>query len=113
MAKKKMIKEEIKYGLDLYEFDGSIEEVIETLQKRKEKLEGEGWSQLSIDIERCYSDVDAKIYGYREETDAEYKRRLADARKTRAKNKKKKAEKEEAERKKLRELAKKYPEEVK
>ena len=113
MAKKKLIKADINYQLDLYDFEGQIDDVVKNLQDKKAMFEAEGWSNINIYIEYWHPDVEVKICGYREETDEEYKKRLNDARKKREENKKQKKEQEEAERKKLRELAKKYPEEVK
>ena len=81
--------------LEIYDFDGSITEIIEKLQKIKDKYESEGYYNISIDAEQGYEHVCFGVVGTRLETDKEVERRVEETRKERARKKTEKEEKEE------------------
>jgi len=104
--------------VDVDTFEGSVEGLISRIRGWQEKH----GTELFIDIRlnRSYGgeyDFDAKLLCTREETDKEYASRLEQAVKQKLTNAKRaktrKATQETKERAKLRELATKYPEELK
>lgn len=112
IAKKKDIKQEIRYGIDFEDVEGDIDCVIKRLAEIKKYYESKGYTKLRIEVDRWYSDTEIKLYGIRLETDKEQATRLKNEKAAREKKRAQKKKQEEAERKKLRELAKKYPEEI-
>lgn len=110
--KRKTIREEIKHVLDLYDLEGNIDRAIDQLRDTKQHCEAHGYTDIRIDVCEGYSDTSIEVWGTRPETDKEYNRRVKQERAKRAKAKADKLEIEKAERKKLRELAKKYPNEI-
>ena len=122
MTKRKMITERVK--LDLYDFDGSLENVRNIIDGLIKEYGASAMLDHDYDHEPysgcggwgCSGD---RVYYFevryeREETDAEMEKRLATARKRReslrANKAKKAAAKEEAERKELARLKEKYGE---
>lgn len=122
MTKRKIIKERVK--LDLYDFDGSLESVRNTIDSLIEQYGASAMLDHDYDYEPysgcggwgCSGDRTYffEVHYEREETDAEMNKRLATARKRReslrANKAKKAAAKEEAERKELARLQEKYGE---
>lgn len=97
----------------------TIEEMIEQLNRAKELIDIQGFTNVSIKIDSGYEDVSLEIFAERPETDAEYNRRMTLAQKRRESNKirlekeharleQERIEKENQERKLLSELKKKY-----
>jgi hypothetical protein len=66
---KKLIKETVE--VDLYQFEGSLEDIIAMLQDWKEECKWEG-----IELDEYYESCSYKLYKHREETDYEYEMRM-------------------------------------
>jgi hypothetical protein len=101
MSKIKVLSE---INIDTEMFMTSFEKAAKLLLEQKEKLEKQGWSGIHFKMEYYYDGGELKVYGMREESDAEYNKRLeTEAKKLMAAEKK-----AERERKKYEELKKKY-----
>ena len=58
-------------GIELYHFEGSLEDVIAMLQDFKNEGEWEG-----IELDEYYESCSYQLYKHREETDKEYDKRM-------------------------------------
>ena len=90
MKEKKTIKVSLE-EFDRWNFEGSLDSVIEMLKQYEDKYSAE-YSNLKLVYEYGkYDDGDSScyhaLYGYREETDKEYEKRIAEEKKERAKKK--------------------------
>ena len=63
------VKETVE--VDLYQFEGSLEDIIAMLQDWKEECKWEG-----IELDEYYESCSYKLYKHREETDKEYDKRM-------------------------------------
>jgi hypothetical protein len=81
-------------GIELYHFEGSLEDVIAMLQDFKNEGEWEG-----IELDEYYESCSYQLYKHREETDKEYDKRMKLL-------EKEKAEKVKAKERKLKQLKK-------
>lgn len=112
MAKQKirMKKEKISVAIDIWDFEGSIDGIINKLNKIKE--DNLNYKEISFEIDTGYDSIIFSTFGYREETIEEKKKRLETAKKRKeAQKKKREAEnkkKEETELKELKRLIDKY-----
>ena len=100
--KRKMVDE--KRSVDLYSFEGKLNDVREYLNE----LEKEYGADAKLDLQWDYDYVGMHIHYQRLETEKEAEKRVAKARKVRERNKANKLKQEEAERKELARLLKKY-----
>lgn len=92
----------------------SLDEAINILKEMRERLgTGEGCIEYAHRY-GYYDEVDTELEFnyYRQETDAEYEKRMEHNREQREKRKQEKLKREEREREELRKLLKKYPEEA-
>lgn len=88
------IKVKETYGIELYQFDGKLEDIIAMLQDWKEEGKWEG-----IELDEYYESCSYQLYKHREETDKEYEKRMKLL-------EKEKAEKAKAKERKLKQLKK-------
>ena len=111
--KKKMIRERLEYLGSGYDFEMGLESVIEVFINLRSKYE-EKYDGLEISYESKYYDDSHEfvLYGEREETNAEYQKRLNKIESSKKGAKVAKANKEKAEKELLKKLVKKYPEEI-
>jgi hypothetical protein len=58
-------------GIELYHFEGSLEDIIAMLQDFKNEGEWEG-----IELDEYYESCSYQLYKHREETDKEYDKRM-------------------------------------
>ena len=114
---RKQIVENTYEFLDTYTFEGPVEDLITRIRGWQEKHGQELYLEInhySSAYDDC--DFDVKLMLTRDETDAEYKLRMEQHAKHKVSAAKaaatRKIKREANERKKLRELAKKYPEEL-
>ena len=94
--KKRIVKEEVRSAfIGLSDFDGPIGRIIERLQTMKTEAESSplNYTDIFIDARQRYDDVTIELWGFREETDAEFQLRL----KYEAKQKDKETKKQEEE----------------
>ena len=95
--KKRIVKEEVRTAnsIGLSDFDGPIGRIIEILQTMKTEAESSplNYTDIFIDARQRYDDVTIELWGFREETDAEFQLRL----KYEAKQKDKETKKQEEE----------------
>ena len=85
-------------------FTGLFEDVAKQLLLQKSELEAKGWSKLTLQMEYYQDFAELVVHGYRDETDAEYNKRL----KFNEEQDLKAKQKEERERKKYEELKAKF-----
>jgi hypothetical protein len=111
----RLTRSELLKDLDVYAFDGNLEDVIDRLYDFRQTFSDQGFTNLRIDVSRWYEDVDVRLYGDRPETDKEMKNRIDNeirqaAKKAAAAKRKadKAAETEEKERALLAQLKAKY-----
>jgi len=99
-----------KASIDLYDFEGDIDGIIAKLQKIKD--DNSNYKEISFEIYAGYDNVSFDIYGYREETEKEKKKRLETTKKRAADLKKRKEKvdkkKEKRELKELKRLMNKF-----
>jgi hypothetical protein len=65
------IKVKETFGIELYHFEGSLEDVIAMLQDFKNEGKWEG-----IELDEYYESCSYQLYKHREETDKEYDKRM-------------------------------------
>lgn len=83
MAKRKIsvrIPEKDIY-FTLYDLEGSIDSIVENLRDTEQRAQALGYTDIRVNIwNDSYDGTAAELYGRREETDEEYKARLANER---------------------------------
>jgi len=99
MSKYKMKEEEVKeVGLELWDFEGKIEDVVARLHHAQTRAHEKGYHEVRIEIEHFYESTDVTLRGIRPETEKEREKRLAKTRKERERKRKDKEEQLEKER---------------
>ena len=111
---KKMIREKIESLGSGYDFENSLDGLIEHLTNARRIYE-EKYEKLDISYEKKYFEdsYEFVLYGEREETNNEYKKRLERINRSKQSAEVSKANLEKKEKELLKKLAKKYPEELK
>jgi hypothetical protein len=66
-------------GIELYQFDGKLEDIIAMLQDWKEEGKWEG-----IELDEYYESCSYQLYKHREETEKEYDKRMKQLEKEKA-----------------------------
>lgn len=76
-TEKHMVKERIReVYLDIWDFDGDLDEVIERLKEIQDKYAG-SYAKLELDTDSTYEGlINVDLYGHRPENEKEKKRRL-------------------------------------
>lgn len=65
----------------LYDLEGSVDSIVENLRDTEQKALALGYTDIRVNIwTDSYDGTAAELYGRREETDEEYKARLAEVR---------------------------------
>lgn len=104
------IKTKIKAYIDIYTFDGPIDDIIATLESLKDHGNAGGYTNLCIDVEPYGYDggFDLSLVGERPETESERQKRLKNEKKIKESQAKQKAKKLENEKKQYLKLKKKF-----
>lgn len=107
--KKKLIREKL-CDFSIYDLDGKIDDVIGFLQEKKSIFEGQGFFNISVDVDSdiVFGESVSTLNGTRYETDEELKKRSKEARDQKKKDLEKELTKEQEEKELYESLKKKY-----